>query len=373
MPRPNNASKCIYGRTFRSLIQEYLGVSKVVNKLLLPAYETKEGRAAYDSTLASLTENYPHYVKELEGTADGAQVPFHQLMLLHVNDAVFMAAGLDLGEIIDTPTGCSSLSINKEGQILLGHTEDALGELLNYVYIVSARIHDKPRGRQATLDENFTALCYAGHLPGFCMGYNHHGLTFSINVICPRKVLAAKTPRHFLCRALLSAKTIGGAHDILRDEGTGSAHGFSVNMVFMHQDGDYLFENVEIGPAENCNESPLSIVTLSLGEHLLHTNKYLRLTNITEEDGKCMESSNLRHARASQFPAPKNCHDLLELLSDTEDSTFPFFREGSEKDPAKTVALGVFDLVKKTWTIWMRNPRTADPLLEIPLLFTWST
>lgn len=79
--------------------------------------------------------------------------------------------------------------------------------------------------------------------------------------------------RHFLCRALLSAKTVDEAHDILRDEGTGSAHGFSINMVFMHQNGDYLFQNIEIGPAEVRNESTLSIVTLSLGEHLLHTNQ----------------------------------------------------------------------------------------------------
>ena len=78
--------------------------------------------------------------------------------------------------------------------MLLGHTEDALPETLNHAYIVSAHIHeDTPQGKYGTKDEGFVALCYAGHLPGFCMGYNHHGLVFSINVISPQKVVAGKT------------------------------------------------------------------------------------------------------------------------------------------------------------------------------------
>lgn len=360
------------GRTFRGLIQDFLEGYKEFHDNLLPAYETEAGRAAYDLTLAHLNENFPHYVREVQGTADGAHVPFHHLMLLHMDQAVPQAA--KAGGRGDKTNGCSSLCVNREGQVLLGHTEDALQETLNYVYIVSAHIHEEePQGKLGTQSEGFTALCYAGHLPGFCMGYNHHGLVYSINVISPVEVLAGKTPRHFLCRALLSAKTMEIAQQLLRDRGTGSADGFSVNMSFTQQEGDHLFHNAEVGPAQDSDESPMSILTLSPGEHLLHTNRYLRLTHIPEEKGLCMTSSNHRHARAAQCPPPENREDLVTLLSDTEDPMYPFFRESTTEDFVKTVAFGVFDLLKRTWTIWMRNPRSSDPLLELPLLFTWNT
>ncbi|XP_071518888.1 beta-alanyl-dopamine/carcinine hydrolase [Panulirus ornatus] len=357
------------GRTFRGIIEDFLASFKELQDNLLPAYESPKGRAAYDQTLSSLQDNFPQYVRELQGMADGAHVPFHHLMLLHMDQVVPMNCGQERSA---GTNGCSSVCVNHDGQVLLGHTEDALPETLNHVYLVSAHItEEEPQGKWGIRREGFTALCYAGHLPGFCMGYNHHGLVFSINVISPKKVLAGKTPRHFLCRALLSAKTMEKAQQILRDRGTGSADGFSVNMSFTRQEGDHLFHNAEVGPAEEADESPMSILTISPGEHLLHTNKYLRLA-IPEANGLCMESSNHRHARANDCCPPETRAALLALLSDTNDTVYPFFREGGDPDFVKTVALGVFDVVDKTWTIWMKNPQKADPLLTLPLLFTWA-
>ena len=43
------------------------------------------------------------------------------------------------------------------------------------------------------------------------------------------------TARHFLTRALLTARNFAEAETILRDHGAGSAHGFNVNMAFLHQ------------------------------------------------------------------------------------------------------------------------------------------
>ncbi|KAK8720004.1 hypothetical protein OTU49_013634 [Cherax quadricarinatus] len=356
------------GRTFRGIIEDFLGSFKELHEVLLPAFDTAEGRASYDLTLASLQQNYPHYLRELQGTADGAHVPFHHLMLLHMDRIVPMNSGKTLSA---DSNGCSSVCVNYDGQVLLGHTEDALPEFLNHVYLVSAHITEaEPQGKWGTRCEGFTALCYAGYLPGFCMGYNHHGLVYSINVIQPQRVISGKTPRHFVCRALLSAKTMETAQQILRDRGTGVADGFSVNMSFTMQEGDHLFHNAEVGPADNADESQLSILTLSPGEHLLHTNKYLRLA-VAEDDGLCSVSSNHRHARASACCVPDTRAALLALLSDTHDPLYPFFREGGNPDFIKTVTLGIFDLVEKTWSIWMRNPRTSDPLLTLPLLFTW--
>jgi hypothetical protein len=49
--------------------------------VLLPLYETDAGKKVYKETLTSVHKNFPQYVREMEGTADGAQVPFHKVQL----------------------------------------------------------------------------------------------------------------------------------------------------------------------------------------------------------------------------------------------------------------------------------------------------
>lgn len=78
----------------------------------------------------------------------------------------------------------------------MGHTEDALPGTLNHFYFVSAHIiSDKPEGKWGVQEEKFTSLCYAGHLPGYTMNYNHHGLVFSINTLSARNLQPGKTRR----------------------------------------------------------------------------------------------------------------------------------------------------------------------------------
>lgn len=43
------------------------------------------------------------------------------------------------------------------------------------------------------MEEKFTSLCYAGHLPGYTMGYNHHGLVYSINTLSANKLYSGRT------------------------------------------------------------------------------------------------------------------------------------------------------------------------------------
>jgi hypothetical protein len=61
------------------MIQNFVGISKPLNGTFLPLYNTEAGRHAYECTLKSVRSNFPQYVRELEGTAEGAQVPFHKV------------------------------------------------------------------------------------------------------------------------------------------------------------------------------------------------------------------------------------------------------------------------------------------------------
>lgn len=99
-------------------------------------------------------------------------------------------------------------------QETLGHTEDALSENLNNFYIVSAHIiSDSPQGKYNVTEERFTSLCYAGHLPGYTMNYNHHGLVFSINTLSANKLNSGKT-RKILKSFLWSVKQSWAFFDI---------------------------------------------------------------------------------------------------------------------------------------------------------------
>ena len=47
--------------------------------MFLPLYETDAGKKVYEETLACVRKNFPQYLSEMEGTADGAEVPFHKV------------------------------------------------------------------------------------------------------------------------------------------------------------------------------------------------------------------------------------------------------------------------------------------------------
>ena len=73
-------------------------------------------------------------------------------------------------------------------QVILGHSQDYTQEAVNRSYIVTAHILETaPRGRYAAAEEKFTAFCLPGMLPGLFMGYNHHGMVYTVNTITTGK------------------------------------------------------------------------------------------------------------------------------------------------------------------------------------------
>lgn len=123
--------KYFQGRTFSGIINRYLDIAESLPDYLA-VYSTPEGRRGYDDTLQCLKLNFPQYVRELEGIAEGANVPFHkvnllqyvltfkktnvffQLFLLHMDDTILNSVQTKKpGE----PTGCSTICINEKGQV----------------------------------------------------------------------------------------------------------------------------------------------------------------------------------------------------------------------------------------------------------------
>ncbi|EFN75755.1 uncharacterized protein LOC105191124 [Harpegnathos saltator] len=348
------------GHTFAGMIQNFVDIYSPLNDTYLPLFATEEGRKVYEETLDVVKKQFPQYVREIQGTADGANVPFSKLFLMHLDDIISNVTGK--AQETALPVGCTTIICNQPGQEILGHNEDALSETMNHWYLVSAHVVEA--GHR---EEKFTSLSYAGFLPGYTMGFNHHGLVYSINTLSAAVLRSGKTPRYFLARALLGVENFVQAQQVLRDEGCGAAEGFSVNMTFLAQEGDRMFHNAEVGPVEADGvRSQLNILTVSPGENTSHCNKYLRL-KVAEAEGLIIQSSVRRMEAVCKHPPAECRQDVIDILSDQTDNEFRVYQEIDRNDYVKTLATGIFDCIEKTWSIYADKPRCNEPILVIPI------
>ncbi|KAL6443606.1 hypothetical protein ACFW04_001621 [Cataglyphis niger] len=329
------------GRTFAKIIQDFVDIYPPLNETYLPLFATEKGKNVYEETLDAVKKQFPQYVREIEGTADGANIPFHKLFLMHLDDIISNVTVKTQENSL--PVGCSTIICNQPGCEILGHNEDALKETLNHWYLVSAHVIEA--GHR---EEKFTSLSYAGFLPGYTMGYNHHGLVYSINTLSAAVLRSGKTPRYFLTRALLGVENFMQAQQTLRNEGYGAAEGFSVNMTFLAQEGDRMFHNAEVGPAEvDATRSQLNILTVSPGENTSHCNKYLRL-KVAEVEGMIIQSSIKRMKAILNHPPAECRQDVIDILSDQTDDEFRVYQEIGSDDHVKTIATGTWGCTRKS-------------------------
>ncbi|XP_030386499.1 uncharacterized protein LOC115633244 [Scaptodrosophila lebanonensis] len=367
------------GRTFGSMIKNFLVLSSPLNDSYLPLYGTPQGKQVYNETLESVKRSFPQYVRELEGVADGAEVEFHKLFLLHLDEILPQALKHQSGSKEKTackvtnckkqPTGCSSIIVNHENCRLLGHTEDALTETLNHYYFVVAHIiSDKPQGKYNVKEERFMSLCYAGHLPGYTMSYNHHGLVFSINTISAEHLVSGKTPRHFVTRALLSAENVDAAFRVLKDCGVGAADACSINFTLL-SDPKQMFYNVEMAPSvEGKDESQLNIKEIPIGGHNYHTNQFDRI-EAEQANADMVESSVSRMKTFNNHHEPKDAKDVCAMLGDVSGGYHCVYRENGRCDElVKTISIGIFDLNAKTISLYSDNPHLTQAHCTLPLI-----
>jgi Acyl-coenzyme A:6-aminopenicillanic acid acyl-transferase len=174
------------------------------------------------------------------------------------------------------------------------------------------------------------------------------------------------TARHFITRALLAAENYEQAIEILKDSGVGAADGCAINMTFLNSFDERKFLNIEMGPAlSSTNESQLDILTVGTGGSSLHCNNYLRL-KVPECFDPYMTATKERMETLKKFSEPKSLAGVIQMLGDQSHDEHWIFRD--RPGPVnKTVCVGIFDLKKKTWSLYTDNPKTNDPIVVIPL------
>lgn len=265
-------------------------------RLIEQAYDTLEltwdgAQIQSRKYLPFAEERYPQYVEEWRGIAEGANVPFYELVTLNVMEAVTVDA-LHL-------TRCTSFAVNEErtadGRVLAAHNEDWVPEDEDDVYVVSAKPATEPP---------FLAMTYGGLLPN--VGFNAYGVAQLIDSVYPNDSRIG-IPRLVVARAVLAARRLSGA--IRRTLVSHRAAGY--NHMLVHESGEMYSVEVSARKFE---------ILHGTDGYIVHTNHYLsQAMKAIEQDPEELISSRVRYFRANRLLRQSSEHTIKSLQAIQKD------------------------------------------------------
>jgi len=182
------------GKTCRSRIQKLLKRRKEwVSNLQKFANADRPRRLL--PFLSALKEHFPHYLEEMSGLAQGAEVDSEIIFLLHINPE------LNAMMLTAKDEDCSTVMVRSGERILLGHNEDGSEHYQGLMFLLKART---PAGAE------FFTLAYPGLIPGNGPGVNGFGIIHTCDYI-GNKQWQEGVPRYFIDRAMLEARSLNQA------------------------------------------------------------------------------------------------------------------------------------------------------------------
>lgn len=280
-------------------------------------------------------ERYPQYVDEMRGMAEGANVPFVDVVVLNVMEAVTMDA-LHL-------TRCTSLAVNDErtadGHVLAAHNEDWIPEDEADVLVISAKPDKEPP---------FLAMTYGGLLSN--VGFNAYGIAQLIDSVYPGDSRIG-IPRLVVARAVLASRRISGA--IGRTLVPHRAAGY--NHLLIHESGEIYSVEASARKFE---------ILYAEDGYMVHTNHYIDAQmKQVEKDPEELLSSRVRYFRASRLIRQSQQHSIKSLQAIQKDhvnipnSICNHAIEGLDPlDHEKTINALVIDLTAQEMHVAWGNP-----------------
>lgn len=177
------------GKRFEDRIKRCINQSSKITDLIAHA---KEKPQIKDQVESIVKYQYPQYIKEIEGIADGARVPYESILIMN-----FRA----IPQKDDINDNCSTMIYKNKDEIILGHNEDFDSIIGSNSYIIKARLDSGLM---------FLSHAYPGILPGTSFGFNSNGIVYSVNNLTPPTNMIG-VPRHFLGRSLLEGESLNDA------------------------------------------------------------------------------------------------------------------------------------------------------------------
>jgi len=285
------------GEMFRGKIQEVIQdrkhyIKKYQEKLdQIPLY------------IETTKKVFPQYVEELQGMADGADIPFIDLFFHNLPEVYDHTLEWDR-EQAQTEDHCTVAVSTKNNGFLIGHNEDWAIESLDELYVLKATIGDT----------TFLGLNYATFLAGNAATINSWGLTQCINEL--HEDTWQGVGKYFIARAVCESKTLAEAENLIRTIPRASGY----NHVLTQQND--LWDIEIAGP-------DIDIEKVS-HQNYAHTNHFLstRMGQYEKDEAFRHKNSYERLSRVKELV--KNDMTLAEmqsLLGDQHNQQYPVCRE----------------------------------------------
>lgn len=278
---------------------------------------------------------FPRYWQEIEGLADGLQLPLDEVFMWNCRGDYVHEQSVD---------GCTTVFGPTRAGTLIAHNEDGLPQLKGHC----ALLHATPESGLA-----FSSFIYPGSLPGHTLAINERGLVATVNNIRPARIPAG-IPRQILARATLDAGSIDEAIAVVtRTDRAGAFHHT------FGQVGSARVVSVEAS-AEGSNVSEIQwpaghsnhLVSLSLSQ------VKQRITASSGARQRCIDQ------RLQQLPGDLDASVALSMLRDTSGQDLPVYRcAADDSDNENTLATGVFLISANTveWRVYTQpNTDQAD-------------
>jgi len=297
----------------------------------------------YEPFLAAGRERFPEIVEELRGWADGAGLPFEDLMTLNLKAEL---SALRAEAAPETP-GCSTLALSHAGRTLIAHNEDGHEAYRDLMFLVRVAQPGRPA---------FVCLNYPGILSGNGPAINAAGIAMTTNFIGGLDVRAG-VPRYFLSRAALNARSLEEAVAIV----TGPDRAFAFH---------YNLGSRDEGRILSVETSPERFEVLEVEGLYVHTN-HLVLPGMAEiaQDAAYVGTSSMSRYRVLSGKAEALAgrldevdeQTLLAMLSSHEGAPYSPCRHPTAEVSGATLGCAIVDVGSGKTSLYHSNPCRRRP------------
>jgi len=285
------------GEMFRGKIQEVIED----RKHYIRSYQSR-----LNETLPYIKEAkqaFPQYVEEMEGMAEGADVPFIDLFFHNTPEVYDRTREWDR-EQAQTEDHCTIAVSFRERGALIGHNEDWSIESLDELYVLKATINGT----------TYLGLNYATFFIGCSATLTSNGLAQCINELHEDGHIGVG--KYIVARAVLDSKTLDDAENLIKN--THRASGYNHVLVQDNEVRDIETAGHDIDVEKN------------ISRPYAHTNHFLskRMQQYEQDEASHHKNSYERLARATQLVRNDMTEDqMIALLSDTKNPLYPICRE----------------------------------------------
>jgi hypothetical protein len=280
---------------------------------------------------ATVQTRFPAIWAELQGLAEGLELPFGQVMAWNCR-----------GDLLATsPDGCTTVLLPGDCPVL-AHNEDGFPFLRGACFIAQLAPVDAP---------TITAFCYPGSIPGHTFAFTGAGLVQTVNNI--RLIgVTPDVPRMVLGRATLAATTLEQAVDTLR--ACPNSGGFHLGLSHLR---DRRILSVEYGAGQ--------VSVREITAPAIHANHALHHPG--GPAGQIVTQSSADRQRRGEELLNGQGADPLAILRDTDGPGLPIRRDApDDPDDENTHATAVFRFAPEGLN-WAFYTQTSGPAAYVGL------